>query len=286
MNDSIPHLDLEAASRILCVDDEDSVLEALQHLMFDEEWTVLVARDGKEALALLETTDVALVLSDYRMPGMNGVELLKAIRERHPQTVRMMLSGYAEAYVVVEAINEGAVERFLGKPWDDDELLRALREGMQKFRLVAENELLQQTIRLQNEKLQLANATLERKVKERTAELEMQNCALMFAQEVFDQLPAVLFGIDRDKNIMAMNDLARSFETESGLPELDNSLRDYVPAEVLTLIDASFAEVGLKSLTLTVQEKTYWVDCKPLGETGERGAIVVIRAQPTGAGVP
>jgi CheY-like chemotaxis protein len=96
----------------------------------DEPYTTLSATSGQEALALLARTEVDLLLSDHCMPGMSGIELLEIVKTRYPNIVRMMLTSDEEASVFVAALRDGAVRRFLRKPWSDDELRDALRHAL------------------------------------------------------------------------------------------------------------------------------------------------------------
>lgn len=118
---------------LLCVDDEPGVLRALKRLLRKEPYQVLTAGSGEEALRLLARRPVQVVLTDQRMPGMTGTALLQAVRERYPDTVRLVLSGYAEAHAILASINQGEIYRFLPKPWDDDELRATLRECFDRY---------------------------------------------------------------------------------------------------------------------------------------------------------
>ena len=109
------------------------------------------------------------------MPEMNGVELLSVIRERHPDAVRMMLTGYTEMNVAVEAINHGEIYRLITKPWNDEELKATLRQAFDHYDLKSEIRRLNQVTREQNLKLQDMNRTLEAKVRDRTKQLADKN---------------------------------------------------------------------------------------------------------------
>jgi response regulator RpfG family c-di-GMP phosphodiesterase len=114
---------------LLLVDDEQSVLTALFRLFREDGYEVLMAGSGAEALRLLAENDVQVILSDQRMPGMTGVEMLTEAAARHPNTVRMVLSGYADLAAIMAAINTGHVYKFLLKPWDNDALRADVREA-------------------------------------------------------------------------------------------------------------------------------------------------------------
>lgn len=156
---------------VLFVDDEVNILKAVKRLLRNEPWEVLCAARPQEALELLDTSAVQVVVSDQRMPEMSGVDLLSAVRERHPDVVRMMLTGYTEMNVAVEAINRGEIFRLITKPWNDEELKATLRQAFDHFDLKEEIKRLNQVTREQNFKLQDMNRNLEYKVRERTKQV-------------------------------------------------------------------------------------------------------------------
>jgi EAL domain-containing protein (putative c-di-GMP-specific phosphodiesterase class I)/ActR/RegA family two-component response regulator len=117
----------EATRRVLCVDDEPNILSALRRLFRRDGYQVLVANSGVECLEIMATEDVGVVIVDARMPEMDGAQLLSKVRQLHPNVVRMMLSGYTDLKAVTDAVNRGELFRFMTKPWEDAELLEALR---------------------------------------------------------------------------------------------------------------------------------------------------------------
>jgi len=156
---------------ILFVDDEVNILKALRRLTRHEPWTVLCASRGVEALEALDKSPAQVVVSDQRMPEMSGVDLLQAVRDRHPDVVRMMLTGYTEMNVAVDAINRGEIYRLITKPWNDEELKATIRQAFDHYDLKREIKRLNQVTREQNFKLQDMNRNLEGKVRERTKQL-------------------------------------------------------------------------------------------------------------------
>ncbi|MEZ4587706.1 MAG: response regulator [Gemmatimonadales bacterium] len=132
---------------VMCVDDEPSILKGLA-LYLGRRFEVLTATGGEEALARLdERPDVMVILSDLRMPGMDGTTLLRQVRERHPDVIRLMLTGNADLAAAVAAVNEGQVFRFLSKPCPAPELVRVVELAAEQHRLVtAERVLLEQTL--------------------------------------------------------------------------------------------------------------------------------------------
>src|SRR5215510_5281622 len=159
------------AHTVLFVDDEVNILKALQRLLRHEEMNVLCASRPDEALELLERTPVQVVITDQRMPEMTGVDLLSHVRERQPDVLRMLLTGYTEMDVAIDAINRGQIHRLITKPWNDDELRASIRQAFDHWDLKDEIKRLNQVTREQNFRLQDMNRNLEAKVRERTKQL-------------------------------------------------------------------------------------------------------------------
>lgn len=124
---------------VLYVDDEDSNRRVFE-IGFGREFQILTARNGEAALGVLAERPVALVLSDQRMPGLSGVELLRRVRELDPRTVRILVSGLGDATMLRDAINSGSVYRFVPKPWQVEEMRLALRQGLELYALERERE--------------------------------------------------------------------------------------------------------------------------------------------------
>ncbi|BBO82914.1 hypothetical protein DSCO28_34800 [Desulfosarcina ovata subsp. sediminis] len=133
------------AYRILFVDDEPNVLKAMRRIFRQENYQLLTAGSGPEALALLDRHQpVHVVVSDHRMPGMTGTQLLKQIKAKYPKTIRIMLTGYADTDAVMGAVNEGAVYKFITKPWNDDDLRLTVSLALEQYDLIRENRSLKQ----------------------------------------------------------------------------------------------------------------------------------------------
>lgn len=164
--------------RLLLVDDEPNILTSLRRLLRAEGYAIRTAEGGMHALELLEQEPADVIISDMRMPTMNGAEFLKKARERWPDSFRIMLTGFADMDSTVAAVNEGGINVYLSKPWDDVQLLQAVRGGFERKRLVDErNALLALTAR-QNEELNFLNEGLEDAVRARTAELKQSSTFL------------------------------------------------------------------------------------------------------------
>ncbi|MGM0490264.1 MAG: HD domain-containing phosphohydrolase, partial [Planctomycetota bacterium] len=133
--------------RILCVDDDPNVLQSYQRA-FRKQFRIEIALGGEEALeAIINQGPYAVVVADMQMPGMNGVELLKQVKEHAKDTVRMMLTGNADQQTALEAVNEGHIFRFMTKPCPPETFAKVLNAGLAQYRLLrAERDLLSKTL--------------------------------------------------------------------------------------------------------------------------------------------
>ena len=161
---------------VLFVDDEENILRSLRRLFMDEGFEIYIASGGEQGLEIIRNTpDIALIVSDQRMPGMTGAEFLEKAKITRPETLRILLTGYSDINAVVDAINRGGAYRYLTKPWDDEVLKQNIREAVKVFALTRENQRLGEVIRQQNKKLKNWNAELQEMVQVQTMELTKQN---------------------------------------------------------------------------------------------------------------
>ncbi|MBF5057006.1 response regulator [Alcanivorax sp. 521-1] len=140
--------------RIMVVDDEDYILKALRRVLADrEDWEVETYNDPAQALRRARTTVFDAVITDYRMPEVDGIELLQALREMQPDTIRILLTGVIDIDTLMSAINQASAFRFIPKPWEDDQLIQCIEEGLRFRDVLLENKILAQTVRDQREAL-------------------------------------------------------------------------------------------------------------------------------------
>ena len=138
---------VEDADTILLVDDEPLVLTALTRTLRDSPYQVLTAGNGSQALEIMETTKIKVIVSDEKMEGMRGMELLAEVKRRSPHTLCILLTGHASLEVAMRAVNEGTLYRLLTKPWDDALLSLALFAATEKYNLEAQSRRLQEALR-------------------------------------------------------------------------------------------------------------------------------------------
>jgi len=159
-------------ARILCVDDEPSILSALKRLFRSHGYAILTAESGQAGLDLLAQEPIDLVISDMRMPQMDGAQFLERVFQHWPATKRILLTGYADAASTIAAVNQGKIWSYIAKPWNDGELLMTVQQALAHSRLAREHAALTELTQRQNEELRQLNAGLEQKVAARTAELQ------------------------------------------------------------------------------------------------------------------
>jgi DNA-binding NtrC family response regulator len=146
------------ARRILVVDDEENVCKALRRTLKREGYDVTTDGSPPEALEILKTQRFDLVMSDHLMPNMTGLEFLKLVHDRYPDSVRIMLTGHADIETAIAAINQGEIYRFLTKPWDDAELKVTLFLAFERLDLERQNRQLLATVRRQHDLIQSLEA--------------------------------------------------------------------------------------------------------------------------------
>jgi response regulator RpfG family c-di-GMP phosphodiesterase len=163
---------------LLFVDDEPNVLKALRRLFHSENYVIYLATGGAEGLEILRQHTVDLIISDMRMPEMSGAEFLAHALEQCPETVRILLTGYADLQSTIDAVNKGRIFSYCNKPWNDDELKLLVRNALEQKCLREERDRLSAVISQQNEQLKALNEHLEERVEQRTAQLDQANSSL------------------------------------------------------------------------------------------------------------
>lgn len=138
---------------ILIVDDDSGVLSALKRTLAEEPYEIFTAASGVDGLEILNKHHIKLIISDEKMPGMTGSEFLTAAKKIFPNSIRIMLTGYADMDAAMNAINSGEIYRFYSKPWDDLELKLSIRTAIEKFDLEEENRNLLKTVKRQEGEL-------------------------------------------------------------------------------------------------------------------------------------
>jgi FixJ family two-component response regulator len=236
--------------RILVVDDEEAILETMT-FTFQDDYEVLTSSDARRALDLLdEKAPVAVVLSDQRMPNMSGVEFVTEVWKRHPSTVRMILTGFADMRAIIEAINDGHVYAYITKPWEPDHLKQVMKQAVEHYNLTVENERL-------------------------VAGLSRAN---LFLEAVMDHLDTGALAVDASGVIQAVNRPARDYLA------LEGDLRGKPLEKVIE--KHGLAEVGKAAFALAEDRERTWVDVEVrIAQRGHRLRITM-HSLTDGGGVP
>jgi diguanylate cyclase (GGDEF)-like protein/PAS domain S-box-containing protein len=255
---------------LLLVDDEENIVAALRRLLRAEGWRLLSATSAEQALQLMARHEVDVILSDQRMPGMTGVELLRRARQLYPETIRLVLSGYTELQSITDAINEGAIYKFLAKPWDDEQLRAHLRDAFALKEMADQNRRLDQEVQAANRELAELNRRLQTLLNAQRAQNEREVGSREAAQELLDAVPVPVFGIDDEGLLVFANAPAQA------LFGLDGNLLGEPAAEQLpqTLRRALDGE----PLMLTLVGRRWWAMSRPL-RGNARGRLLVLMPQ-------
>lgn len=165
------HTGSEVGATLLFVDDEANILSSLKRLFRPCGYRIFTAESGAQGLEIMQNESIDLVVSDMRMPQMNGAQFLEQVNAKWPDTIRILLTGFAEIGATIDAINKGRIYRYISKPWEDNDIVLTIKQALHQKQLERANRSLEELTRKQNEELKDLNANLEQKVKARTEEL-------------------------------------------------------------------------------------------------------------------
>ena len=221
---------------LLLVDDEPNILAALKRLLRRDGYQILTAESGQEGLDLLGRNAVDVIVSDQRMPGMTGVEFLRTAKSLYPNTVRIVLSGYTELQSVTDAVNEGAIYKFLTKPWDDGLLSGHIAEAFQHKEMADENKRLDLQVRTASHELAIANRNMEELLRQKQQQVHHTELSLDIVREILQHVSLPILGLDENDMVAFANGTAESLLAGSGsilgcdgrllLPELFEGMPD------------------------------------------------------------
>jgi len=233
----------QTSRTILLVDDEINIISALKRTLRRDGYTILTANSGAEGLALLAQHEVGVIISDQRMPHMTGVAFLRKVKMLYPKTIRIVLSGYTELESVTSAINEGAIYKFLTKPWDDDLLRDNIRKAFGHYEMEQENLRLTRELQSANNQLSMLNQNLEQKVADKTREIIHSINLLQISQEILEHLPIGIIGIDERNMIVASNRRAEAILCQPpGACLLGLMAGDVLPEVLLQLLQNTYSD--------------------------------------------
>ena len=195
---------------LLLVDDEPNVLASLKRLFRKDGHSIVTANSGAEGLEVLAAQKVDVIISDQRMPGMTGVEFLRQAKLKYPDTIRIVLSGYTELQSVTDAINEGAIYRFLTKPWDDEQLREQISKAFEHKELLEDNQQLDIKIRTTNQELVAANRHLGDVIQSTRQQIDADSTSLAIVREALQFIPTPVLGMDDEQVVIFSNTAAET----------------------------------------------------------------------------
>jgi len=260
----------EAERAILCVDDEEGILNSLKRLLRKEPYKIFTAAGGVAGLELLSQHPVQIVISDQRMPGMSGTQFLQEVKKEWPDTIRVILSGYAEADSILESINQGEVYRFLAKPWKDESLKATIRQCFDHYDMIQENHQLHDQTRQHLNDLKRMNNLLEASVETRTKSLQL-------AQEIVESMPLMILGISQEEELILANSWART-----RLPVLQSTIpgteiSELMPEDAVEAIAKIMADASGEEFTFTWDGKGLKATPEILGSGDNvRGCVLLL----------
>lgn len=222
--------------KILFVDDEEFVLRALKRLFMDDSYTILTASSGEEGLEIIKEEEPQVIVSDYRMPRMNGIEFLRKAYIRKPDAVRIVLSGYADTAIVVAAINEGQIYKLIPKPWNDDELKISISNSVDRYLLYKRNLELTHELIDKNEELIRVNEELKKLLKDKSELLNFKSKMLSNFQNIINAVPVGIMGVDVDGVMVQCN---QAWLNIAGISwsNLGDNIQSFLPADIINFIE-------------------------------------------------
>ncbi|MGL1893079.1 MAG: response regulator [Spirochaetaceae bacterium] len=180
---------------ILFVDDEKEILSSIKRQFRKEKFTIDTCNSGNEALELLKAGNYKVILSDERMPEMNGLELMKQVKTLYPATIRIILSGYADSETIINAINQGEIFRFISKPWNYDEMLDCINQAIGKWESEVKKKKYIEQILEENRRLKM--------------KLSFRDSSLVLDKQVIDEVNISIIAINEKGIIDNFNKYAK-----------------------------------------------------------------------------
>ena len=266
----------QARRTLLLVDDEPSILSALKRLFRPDGYRLLTAASGAEALELLASHQVDVILSDQRMPGMTGVDFLRRTKALHPDTIRMTLSGFTDLQSIIDAVNEGAVYKFLTKPWDDDRLRGHVTQAFAQKEMADDNRRLQRELATATADQASLNQRLAQLLDRETEQSRLMQASADGVRDLVDVLPAAVFGIDPDGLLAYLNQRAADL-----LPGANACLGSAPGPQIDTLLASVRSATpdlpaGGRTVWINQQRHLAWVSEMPGSTQAERGSVLAL----------
>lgn len=271
-----PHLlrQRQRQRTLLLVDDEANILAALKRLLRRDGYQIITADGGEQGLQRLAEQPVDVIVSDQRMPGMSGVEFLRRAKALCPDTVRLTLSGFTELQSIIDAVNEGAIYKFLTKPWDDTLLRQHIAEAFRDKELADDNKRLSQELAHANAELEALSVRLAAALQAQREQSDLLAASATGAREVLDELPVAVLGIDPDGVVAYVNRAAGEL-----LPQAQGAVGS-VAGEILPLLLGCALPTCREPVDLLIGGRPYQALSQAMSGTSDdaqgRGSLVML----------
>ena len=253
---------------LLLVDDEQNIVSALKRLLRRDDYQILTAYSGQEGLDVLAANAVDVIVSDQRMPGMIGADFLRAAKGLYPETIRIMLSGYTELQSVTDAVNEGAIYKFLTKPWDDEQLRGHIAEAFRLKEIADDNERLNLELRTANYALASANRKMEELLRQKQQQITRDEISLNVARELLQFVPLAVLGLDDEGMVAFVNGAADQVFRQRGAL-LGNEASLFLPE----LFPGGLAPVG--TIEADIDGRRYQVVAHSMGAKSQSSGCLI-----------
>lgn len=266
-----------AERTLLLVDDEENILSSLTRLFRREGYKILRANSGSKGIEILKENSVGVIVSDQRMPEMTGVEFLSEVKLSHPDTIRIVLSGYTDLKSITDAINDGAVYKFLTKPWDDEQLKSNVAEAFERYELIIENSRLNEEVKVANASLEKINEQLNVNVDKKTEEAALNMSVLKIAQEVLENMPVGIIGVSDDGFIAITNRLTEQWLANGSGPLIGSEAKESLPGSLYdiykTFSDDEVAQTNTVTLDNSLQLE---IRSNKMGKSSASGGSILV----------
>lgn len=254
------------------VDDEENILKAVRRVLRHGNWDVTTCVDAETGLEALATVQPEVVISDFRLPGMNGAEFLARVKQLMPRAQRILLTGHADQRAIEDAINRSEIFRYVAKPWNDAQLLLTVQSAFEQFAMATENVRLSAMTQRQNAELKALNSQLEERVFQRTRLLAVAKREWEMSFDTLDLPLAVVRGHDyslRRANVAYARVAQKPIQEIGGSPRCHEFLFGRTEPCPSCPLQRSLATGTEGRAEITHQGKSYVLAVNPMVEEGQ-----------------
>lgn len=252
--------------KILFVDDEKEILTSIRRQLRKEQFSIEMCSSGKSAMELLQKQDIGIVVSDERMPEISGLDLMKKIKKLYPNTIRIILSGFADSQTIIDAINQGEIFRFISKPWSYEDLIKSLNEAIKKWEINQHNKRYMEKIIEENKRLK--------------RRLSFRESSLDLSREVLDSIPSPVIAINDDNKIADFNEKASNIL--SGDISIGDKITKIIPEEIYVPLEENFRDSnGSEETHINLENRDYSIYIRGLRPTDIYKGIIILESTET-----